>query len=170
MYFDEVVARLAPFAREYGASLVLRSGAIFFSDDGLYKQALESVARRSASSQVAASIRPVLSLWAEVISRPEPDLAICGFGMRDAPNDQGLPVIRRAFRNGGQLDIGSGAAPVVEKLNDQHAFVRQSERLRVGDIVELGISHPCTAFQRWNLVYGLDDKGIVDEILATHFG
>ncbi|HEV7247365.1 MAG TPA: alanine racemase [Shinella sp.] len=170
MYFDEVVARLAPFAREYGASLVLRSGAIFFSDDGLYKQALESVARRSASSQVAASIRPVLSLWAEVISRPEPDLAICGFGMRDAPNDQGLPVIRRAFRNGGQLDIGSGAAPVVEKLNDQHAFVRQSERLCVGDIVELGISHPCTAFQRWNLVYGLDDEGIVDEILATHFG
>jgi D-serine dehydratase len=170
MYFDEVVARLAPFAREHDARLVLRSGAIFFSDDGLYKRALEAVTRRSVSSQVAASIRPALSLWAEVISRPEPGLAICGFGMRDAPNDQGLPVIRRVFRNGRELDMGSGAVPIVEKLNDQHAFVLQSELLRVGDIVEFGISHPCTAFQRWNLIYGLDENGIVDEILKTYFG
>ncbi|WP_421593267.1 alanine racemase [Shinella sp. M27] len=169
MYFDEVIARLEPTARQGNARLVLRSGAIFFSDDGLYKRGLEAVSERSSAGRVAESIRPVLSLWAEVISQPEPGLAICGFGMRDAPNDQGMPIIRRAFRDGREIDMAS-PAPVIEKLNDQHAFVRGSAALRVGDILELGISHPCTALQRWRLVYGINEHGIVDDILTTHFG
>ncbi|UPA27771.1 alanine racemase [Shinella oryzae] len=169
MYFDEVVSRLGPIAREGNARLVLRSGAIFFSDDGLYKRALEAVAARGITGQVARSIKPVLSLWTEVLSQPEPDLTICGFGMRDAPNDQGVPIIRRAFRDGQQIDL-SDPAPVVEKLNDQHAFVRGSAALRVGDVLELGISHPCTALQRWRLVYGIDEQGLIVDILTTHFG
>lgn len=169
MYFDEVVARLEPIARQDNARLVLRSGAIFFSDDGLYKRALEAIAVRGTARQLARSIRPVLSLWVEVLSQPEPGLTICGFGMRDAPNDQGMPIIRRAFRDGREIDIAN-PAPVVEKLNDQHAFVRGSAALRVGDILELGISHPCTALQRWRLVYGINEQDLVDDILTTHFG
>jgi D-serine dehydratase len=169
MYFDEVIARLEPIARQGNARLVLRSGAIFFSDDGLYKRALEAVEARGITGQLGRSIRPVLSLWTEVLSQPEPGLMICGFGMRDAPNDQGMPIIRRAFRDGREIDIGD-PAPVVEKLNDQHAYVRGNAALRIGDVLELGISHPCTALQRWRLVYGINEQGLIVDILTTHFG
>lgn len=169
-FFDEVFKSIGPIARASGASLILRSGAIFFSDDGLYQRAFEAMSARGFSKRIAQAIKPVLSLWAEVISCPEPGLAIGAFGMRDAPNDQGLPVIRRVFRNGEELAISPAEIPIVEKLNDQHAFIRSCDILQVGDILELGISHPCTAFQRWNIVYGLDDRGIVESLLQTHFG
>ncbi|OBZ92155.1 hypothetical protein ADU59_28430 [Pararhizobium polonicum] len=171
-YFDDVIRALRPLSKKYDVPLVLRSGAIFFSDDGLYSRAFEAMAKRGFAAPIARAIRPALSLWAEIISRPEPGLAIAGFGMRDAPNDQGLPVIRRVFRNGSDIGIGGEQLPVVDKLNDQHAFIGSGavDDVRVGDVLELGISHPCTAFQRWNAVYATDERHVVQAVLRTHFG
>lgn len=171
-YFDEVIQSLRPIAQEYGAPLVLRSGAVFFSDDGLYRRAFAAMADRGFAKPVAQAIRPALSLWAEVISRPEPGLAIAGFGMRDAPNDQGLPVIRRVFRDGADVTIDPERLPTVGKLNDQHAFICNGavDSLRVGDVLEFGISHPCTAFQRWKVVYTTDERNVVQAALRTQFG
>lgn len=44
----------------------------------------------------------------------------------------------------------------VTALNDQHAFLRDSGAL-VGEVVRLGLSHPCTAFDKWTLIPVLDD-------------
>jgi D-serine deaminase-like pyridoxal phosphate-dependent protein len=44
----------------------------------------------------------------------------------------------------------------VTAVNDQHAFLRDSA-VEVGDVVRLGLSHPCTAFDKWTLVPVLDD-------------
>jgi D-serine dehydratase len=83
-----------------------------------------------------------------------------------------LPVIRRVFRDGVETSIGGQPLPVIEKLNDQHAFIRGpgTDGLLIGDVLELGISHPCTALQRWRVVYGTDELQVVRKVFRTHFG
>jgi len=64
----------------------------------------------------------------------------------------------------------AGASSVVA-LNDQHAYMKleAGEELRVGDLVGCGISHPCTAFDKWRLIPVVDDDyGVVDAVL-TYF-
>lgn len=177
-HFDRVVKALAPRVRADGdADLVLRSGAIFFADHGTYARAFAAMDGRGGLTlggrrlSVAESFRPALRLWAEVLSRPEPGLAICGFGMRDASFDQGLPVALDVFRDGVAM-AGAATGLVVSRLNDQHAFVAVPDGadLAVGDIVAFGISHPCTCLDRWRVIYGLGAEGTVVRALPTRFG
>ncbi|MBP2300627.1 alanine racemase [Azospirillum picis] len=171
-FFDMVVAGLAPVAEADGnATLVLRSGAIFFHDHGVYERALGALdARRgfACGGATAADFRPALRLWAEVLTRPEPGLAICGFGMRDASFDQDLPRPLRVHRDGALPADGLR----VTRLNDQHAFVAVAagQELAVGDIIEFGISHPCTCIDRWRVLFGLDAEGRVRTAYRTFFG
>ena len=39
-------------------------------------------------------------------------------------------------------------------VNDQHAFltIPPDSDIRVGDVVRLGLSHPCTAFDKWRWI------------------
>jgi len=106
-----------------------------------------------------------------VLSRPEAGLAIAGFGMRDVSFDQGLPVLLSVHRDGAEI-AGAAKGIAVEKLNDQHAFLRlpPESGLEVGDVLCLGISHPCTCLDRWRLVFGLGEDGTVSRVLRTHFG
>jgi D-serine deaminase-like pyridoxal phosphate-dependent protein len=86
-----------------------------------------------------------------VISQPERALALLDGGKRDFPYDEGLPepqLVRGASR---LRDCGR-----VTALNDQHTFLRDAD-IRVGDVVRLGLSHPCTAFDKWNLIPVVDD-------------
>jgi D-serine dehydratase len=176
-FFDRVVAVLKPAAADDGrASLVLRSGSIFFHDHGVYDRALAALDERrgfsinGAVTEARRSFRPALRVWAEVLSRPEPDLAICGLGMRDVSFDQGFPVPLRVHRGGRAL----GAVPCgrVVKLNDQHAFLvpASGDDFEVGDVVEFGISHPCTCLDRYRFVFGLDENGVVRHAYPTYFG
>ena len=58
----------------------------------------------------------------------------------------------------------------VDALNDQHAFVRDPDGvLRVGDMLVCGISHPCTAFDKWSLIAVLDDDDVVIDAIRTLF-
>jgi len=43
---------------------------------------------------------------------------------------------------------------VVTAVNDQHSYLSlpADSALAVGDVVRLGISHPCTAFDKWRLI------------------
>ncbi|MBK4721512.1 alanine racemase [Azospirillum sp. YIM DDC1] len=177
-FFDMVVTGLAPVAAMDGnATLVLRSGAIFFHDHGVYERALGALDARqgfACGSAAAADFRPALRLWAEVLTRPEPELAICGFGMRDASFDQDLPRPLRVHRDGSAL---SAEGLRVTRLNDQHAFVAvpaghdlAGPDLAVGDIVEFGISHPCTCIDRWRVLFGLGADGRVRSAYRTFFG
>jgi D-serine dehydratase len=176
-YFDVVTSVLAPVAaRDGNATIILRSGALFFADHGVYARAFAEIDRRGGlvidgmRHQAAQSFRPAMTLWAEVLSRPEPGLAICGFGMRDASFDQGLPVALRVWRDGIEQHDVEGLA--VTRLNDQHAFIvlPADSTLAVGDIIAFGISHPCTCLDRWRMVFGLGADGTVTRALPTHFG
>ncbi|KXF77085.1 amino acid deaminase [Paramesorhizobium deserti] len=177
VYFDLVVgALLLALKDDAHARLVLRSGAIFFHDHGVYERGLAGLDARSGFTiggsvvSAAESFRPVLRLWAEVLSRPEPGLAICGMGLRDVAMDQGLPRPLALYRGGERLGALSGAA--VTKLNDQHAFVSFGEGadVAVGDVMEFGISHPCTCLDRYALIYGLDAAQTVIAVYPTSFG
>src|SRR5581483_5852252 len=97
-----------------GMTVVLRSGGYLFHDHGLYRK-VTPAARGVAG---APELDPALELWAQVVSRPEPGLALLSAGRRDAGFDAGLPKpLRAIYRGGGAADL----AGQVTALNDQHA-------------------------------------------------
>ncbi len=163
IFFDRVVGRLAPIARRLGARLVLRSGCYATHDDGFYDD-------RSpfGSSSEGARFVPALTLWARVLSCPEPGLVIAGFGRRDAPYDHGLPVVRRVVRDG-SVEVARGLE--VFDLNDQHAFIRTASNVDIaaGDLLDCGISHPCSAFDRWRNIPLVDSGGRIADVIETYF-
>ncbi|QBS44268.1 alanine racemase [Nocardia sp. CS682] len=155
-YPDLVVERLAGLADEQGApgvptSVVLRSGAYIIHDDGFYAGISPFAASRSEKP-----LRSAMHGWARTLSRPEPELALLDAGRRDLPFDEGLPVPQCvAGPEGSALD----PAATVSALNDQHTFLRlpPGTELPVGAVVRLGLSHPCTAFDKWRLIPVIDD-------------
>jgi D-serine dehydratase len=41
--------------------------------------------------------------------------------------------------------------------------------LEVGDLVSFGVSHPCTTFDKWQLLYLVDDAYNVTGAVRTYF-
>lgn len=172
-WFDLVVEELGAEATAGRAQLVLRSGCYVTHDHGVYAAtgpaARQSGAGHSGSGHQARvpQLRPALRLWAQVLSTPEPGLALAGFGRRDCSFDAGLPVAL------GRLDSDGSLTPVegvrVVDLNDQHAFLRHAGGLEVGDVLAFGISHPCTTFDKWRLIPVVDGDLRVADCLSTWF-
>jgi len=155
--------------RAWGSTLprrtVLRSGCYVTHDHGLYDRAAP-FGRRLPT----APLRPALEVLGAVISRPEPGLALVNFGKRDVAYDVEMPVaigVRR--RGGGTVVPADGLA--VTGLNDQHGFVTVGDgaRLEVGDVLVAGISHPCTAFDKWRAIPVVDDEYRVTSVVTTYF-
>lgn len=141
-YFDVVAEVLAPLVRGGGGSLILRSGCYVTHDCGIYDD-LSPLGTKGTGE-----LQPALEVWGAVISAPEPGLVLAGIGRRDASYDAGLPIPLRMHRDGVTTSLPAG--PRVMALNDQHAYVEDPDgRLRVGDLLGLGISHPCTTFDKW---------------------
>jgi D-serine dehydratase len=136
---------------------LLRSGCYVTHDHGTYarKQDQESPAERVELPQ----FRAALELWGYVQSIPDPNLAILTFGKRDCAYDMELPI---------PVDI-PGAR--ITDLNDQHAFLTYPDhvRLEIGEKVRCGISHPCTAFDKWRVIPVVDDGYNVIDLYRTYF-
>jgi len=139
-----------------GAEVILRSGCYVVHDHGMYAE---------SSPLTEDPFQPALELWTDVLSCPEPGRAIAGVGRRDAPYDAGLPTVLRAYRGGEPLELGEAT---VTELNDQHAFVT-ADGLRPGDLLCLGISHPCGAFDRWRTLLEVDPDYTVTRAIRTFF-
>jgi D-serine deaminase-like pyridoxal phosphate-dependent protein len=153
-YFDDVVTTLGPLADPAGdrglpTRVVLRSGAYQVHDDGFYR-GISPFSRSGGSPFTSA-----MHAWARVVSRPEPGLALLDAGKRDVPFDEGLPEPQLVADS-----LGAPARPLtgahVSAVNDQHAFLRldpaTADEVRVGQVVRLGLSHPCTAFDKWRWI------------------
>jgi D-serine dehydratase len=167
VYFDVVARELTAGGSGFpaGMTVILRSGGYLFHDHGLY-QAATPAARGVAGAPV---FRPALELWAQVLSRPEPGLALLGAGRRDVGFDAGLPVPLRTRRGDGAAADLTGAE--VTGLNDQHAYLRldPGTALAPGDLVCLGISHPCTTLDKWRVIPVLDEEDRVIDAVHTFF-
>jgi D-serine deaminase-like pyridoxal phosphate-dependent protein len=150
MWFDRVAARLTgSWALSRPVRTVIRAGAYITHDAAEYEQ-FSPLAGRSAGPP---RLEQALELWATVLSRPEPELAILNFGKRDAGYDQGYPIPFAARTASGPLALDSGRYEILS-LNDQHARLRlpADAPLAVGDLVASHICHPCTSFDKWRLL------------------
>mgnify|MGYP001264836566 CR=1 FL=1 len=146
---------------------VLRAGCYLTHDDLLMERA--SPLRSGAAEE---PLRPALSCYARVLSCPEPGRALIGAGKRDVSFDIDLPLPRAVLRGGRRIPL-EGRARVVE-LNDHHGFLDAGDLVsdavpQVGDVVELGLSHPCTVFDKWPLIPVLDGEGRIADAVRTLF-
>ncbi|MBI3713309.1 MAG: amino acid deaminase [Burkholderiales bacterium] len=154
---------------------ILRSGCYITHDHGFYHHLLAEMQTRESSVKEG-NLRPALEVWSMVQSRPEPDLAILTMGKRDASYDIDLPFPLISHRPGADSKpIALTAGCKIEKMNDQHAYLRLPKEsalcdsLQVGDLVACGISHPCTTFDKWPLILVVDDDYQVVSAVNTFF-
>ncbi|MFC8448317.1 alanine racemase [Kitasatospora sp. NPDC057223] len=151
-YFDTVADVLRPFA---DAKVIIRAGAYLAHDDGFYR-GISPLSRGAGTP-----LRSAMHGWARVVSHPEPDLALLDAGKRDLPYDEGMPEpqnVRTGAGAGAGAKSLAGTGARISRLNDQHAFLHGAGDLApVGAVLRLGLSHPCTAFDKWALIPVLDD-------------
>jgi D-serine dehydratase len=159
-FFDRVVSVLGSGL----GTLLLRSGCYITSDGGFYADT-SPLAGRGVGDR---HLDNALELWSTVLSRPEPERVIAGFGKRDAPYDMGLPSPLSWWREG--CSIPGGDCEIVA-LNDQHAHIRTSPDadMAAGDLLHCSVSHPCGAFDRWRLIPIVDDHHTVVDAVLTYF-
>lgn len=168
-YYD-LVALLLAAGHDEASTVVLRSGCYVTHDVGFYAGHGDAAARRALLGPPPAFAN-ALEVWTRVQSVPEPGLAILSAGKRDLSHDIDLPRPLLCHTANG---VGPITGWAVEKLSDQHAFFRAATPetatpLAVGDLVALGISHPCTTFDKWPLILEVDDDYRVVGGLRTFF-
>jgi D-serine deaminase-like pyridoxal phosphate-dependent protein len=165
-YFDVVADELGSgWTVDRDVTPVLRSGSYLTHDSLLYAE------RSPFAERIDGELIAALAVWGTVLSVPEPGLALVAGGRRDFPFDSGMPVpqvVRRAAD--GTTRPATGLT--VTALNDQHAYLRLADDVddvRVGDWIRFGISHPCTAFDKWSHIAVVDDEDRVVDCVRTFF-
>ena len=142
---------------------LLRSGAYVSHDDGHYR-------RLTPFNRVPeeGALEPAFRLWSQVVSRPTPGQAFTNAGKRDAAYDLDLPFPQVVRREGAERPA---TGIEVTALSDQHAWLRTAPEvdLEVGDWVGLGLSHPCTSFDKWQLIPVAEADGTVVDYVRTFF-
>ncbi|MFE4055625.1 alanine racemase [Streptomyces sp. NPDC059096] len=157
--FADVPALSRPVCR------LLRSGAYISHDDGHYR-------RLTPFNRVAGegALQPAFRLWAQVVSRPSAAQAFVNAGKRDAAYDLDLPEAQ-VVRDGRTGAVRPATGITVTGLSDQHGWLATSPEaeLEVGDWVGMGLSHPCTSFDKWQLIPLVEADGTVTDFVRTYF-
>ncbi|MFE1029077.1 amino acid deaminase [Streptomyces sp. NPDC058818] len=142
---------------------LLRSGAYVSHDDGHYRELtpFNRVPEEGA-------LEPAFRLWSQVVSRPSPEQAFTNAGKRDAAYDLHLPFAQVVRRDGAERPA---TGVEVTGLSDQHAWLRTTAEadLEVGDWLGTGLSHPCTSFDKWQLIPVAQADGTVVDYIRTFF-
>jgi D-serine dehydratase len=157
---------------------LIRPGCYLFFDLGIYQQAQQQVLSRSAlACQLEGQLHNALEVWAYVLSRPEPQLAIIGLGKRDMAFDAGLPKVSQHVRPQGD-DAAATTRPqaadprmVLTKMMDQHALLQLPADcdLVVGDMLSFTGSHPCLTLDKWRFLAVLDEDYQIRRWYPTYF-
>ena len=154
-YFDIVARELNKF--EKPRRLLLRSGG-YITHDHKYYEEIYPFASTDRNFQ------PAIEVWAQVISKPEKDFGVLNLGKRDIGNDLHNPIPIKSYD--GQVKSFSA---VIEKLNDQHGYLRGKQEFSLAQLIGLGISHPCTTFDKWGLIPLVNDDYDLIDCLQTFF-
>ena len=172
-YYDIVADHLSRLSLSRSTRIVTRSGCYIAHDAVMYRNYFASLNVRSDRVRsVPGSLTPALQVVTYVQSMPEEGLALLTGGKRDLSFDMHLPVPCKFFRPGQHLaPVNIDNKHEIYALADQHAFLRtpRDTPLRIGDMVILDISHPCTTFDKWNVVYGVNENYDVTTAYRTYF-
>jgi len=189
-FYDLVATAFAAALLPNSFIPLIRPGCYLFFDLGIYQQAQQDVLQRSAlACQVEGQLHNALEVWAYVLSRPEPGLAIVGLGKRDMAFDAGLPRVSQHFRPLAEVtqaklnpqtqsqaqnqNVPQAADPrmLISKMMDQHALLQLPADcdLAVGDMLSFAGSHPCLTIDKWRYLAVLDDDFQVRRWYETFF-
>jgi D-serine dehydratase len=171
-YYDLVADIFARAGLRTPSAVILRSGCYLTQDHQMYRKFADDLISRSpVSAKFPIRPRPALEVWTMVQSRPQPDLMICAMGKRDVGSDADLPQPIAWCRPNRDREASALSNCTVAGLNDQHAIVRipQDSQIEVGDLIGFGVSHPCTTFDRWPLLYMVRADGSVLSGISTFF-
>lgn len=175
--FDLVTNAFAKRSYSVRPELWLRPGVAPTYDHVVYQERLAEMDQRQGFvldgrvQSAQAAFRPALALWAAVQSIPDGDVALVAAGIRDFPADAGYPTLLEIYRKGelvGQFPPGMHR---MSRANDQHGYLPLGGGLdvRIGDVLKFGISHPCTAFDKWPMLFMLDAHNVITEAIRTYF-
>ncbi len=163
-WFDAVADVFAELPElSLSALKLLRSGAYVSHDDGHYRE-ITPFTRVPEEG----ALEPAFRLWAQIVSRPSPEQAFANAGKRDAAYDLDLPLAQVVRRDGTERPA---TGVEVTSLSDQHAWLRTAPDadLEVGDWIGMGLSHPCTSFDKWQLIPVAEADGTVVDYIRTFF-
>jgi D-serine dehydratase len=171
-FYDMVMDVLTGARLARPPEVILRSGCYLTHDAGIYEDSFDQILQRSSVARaVPGRFENALEVWAYVISVPEPRRAILGAGRRDFGHDASMPKALKLFRPGRDATPGTPPPCEIVSINDQHAHVVIAEGadITVGDMVALGVSHPCTTFDKWRYLMTVDDDYTVQSAIETCF-
>jgi D-serine deaminase-like pyridoxal phosphate-dependent protein len=154
-YFEIVAQELNKFSKP--KMLLLRSGGYVSHDHIYYDQIYPA-------RNLGKPLLPAIEVWSQVLSTPEPGFGVLNLGKRDIGCDLHNPLPIAKYH--GKVEKFTGK---IEKLNDQHGFMRSSDQFAVADLIGLGISHPCTTFDKWQLIPLVNDNYDVVDCIHTFF-
>ena len=168
VFFDRVVTTLTQLVSARQVCVVVRSGCYLSHDDGV----IADLSPLGSHPRVAGEVfHAALEVWAPVLSRPEPGRIILGAGKRDLSTDSLFPIVKKWVRRGTRTVRNLDAPLRAIKVDDQHTYVNVDplSEFAVGDFVGLGISHPCTTFDKWRVMLVVDDAYDVVDVVTTRF-
>ena len=172
-FYDLVAERFGKAGLKSKTQIVTRSGCYLTHDSQAYSEHFANMLERAPElGELGHGLKPAIELWTYVSSRPEPGKCLCTMGRRDVGTDLHDPTPQLWFRPG--LHNAPQAIPPNHKvtgLNDQHTHVAvpPSSPLKVGDMVAFGISHPCTTFDKWGMLYLVNDEYDIVDAVKTFF-
>lgn len=176
-YFDLVVNYFNKLNFENNPQLILRPGSFISYGHGYYEKKINNLRKRNFISNLSRKknifFEPSLLLWSHVISINDSGIAIMNFGKRDVSFDLGNPIPINIYRNKKiykNYKVISKNLNII-KLNDQHAYLKYNSeiKLKIGDLISFGVSHPCITFDKWKYVYLVNSKLDVVDVYRTFF-
>jgi D-serine dehydratase len=148
---------------------VLRSGCYATHDHGSYRRYMAVMESRMGCAH---GLQAALEVWTWVQSCPEPGLALLSAGKRDCSYDIEMPIPVAWCPHASADPVAAPGGWNVSAMNDQHAYLRfdvAGPAPRIGDLVGLGISHPCTTFDKWRWMAVVNERYDVVDALTTFF-
>jgi len=171
-FYDLVTKVFADAQLSRTPRVILRSGCYLTHDAGLYARSFAEIRDRSQTAcEIEGGFLNALEVWAYVLSVPEPGRAVLGAGRRDFGDDAARPVPLHLFRPGRDTRPEAPPPGRIAAVNDQHAHLELDEGadVRVGDMIALGVSHPCTTFDKWRVIPMVDAHYTVTAAIETFF-
>jgi len=181
-FYDIVVRAFSAVTLSKPCRTVVRSGCYLTHDNLLYRTLQGEVEQRlglddprgdgdAGPARLGRKLQPAIEVWGQVISAPDAQTVVLGAGRRDFGQDAGNPVPVRWYRTGPGQWAALAGQPQVGMVSDQHTnlVVQPGHGIAVGDLVALGVSHPCTTFDKWQVLYVIDDDGTVVDAVRTWF-